>query len=66
MVESLPRPPPRPVTQGPQHPIPEPLVIKNDSPCKALKIIDNFIILGFDDGNINVYDRQTLEHLSQQ
>lgn len=31
-----------------------------------MKIVDNFIILGFDDGNINVYDRQTLEHLSQQ
>jgi hypothetical protein len=31
-----------------------------------MKLIDNFIILGFDDGNINVYDRETLELLSQQ
>lgn len=61
MVESLPRPPARPSTQGPQMPIPEPLVIRVDSPCKALKLIENYILLGLDNGEIRVYDRKTLE-----
>ena len=45
-------------------PIPEPLVIRNDFPVKALKLIDNFILLGLDSGDIKVYDRKTLEELS--
>ena len=63
-MESLPRPPPRPTTQGLQMPIPEPLVIRNDSSVKALKLIDNYILLGTDLGDIRVYDRETLEELS--
>ena len=45
-------------------PIPEPLVIRNDAPVKALKLIDNYILLGTDQGDIRVYDRETLEELS--
>ena len=63
-MESLPRPPARPTTQGLQMPIPEPLVIRNDAPVKALKLIDNYILLGTDQGDIRVYDRETLEELS--
>ena len=63
-MESLPRPPPRPTTQGLQMPIPEPLVIRNDCPVKALKLIENYILLGTDLGDIRVYDRETLEELS--
>jgi hypothetical protein len=47
-------------------PIPDPIVIRNDHPCKALKLIDNFIILGLDNGDIRVYDRKSLEMLSCQ
>ena len=63
MVEST----KRPSTQGPLLPIPDPVVIRNDSPCKALKLLDDkFILLGFDSGDIKVYDRKTLDLLSTQ
>jgi hypothetical protein len=47
-------------------PVPEPLVIRVDSPCKALKLIDNYILLGLDNGELRVYDRKSLEQLGTQ
>ncbi len=42
-------------------PIPEPLVIKNDFPVKAMKLIENYILIGLDNGDIKAYDRKILE-----
>lgn len=65
MVESLPlKLGSRPQTQGPMMPIPDPTVIRNDSPCKAFKLVENYIIIGLDSGDIKVYDRKSLELLS--
>ena len=67
MVESLKHQlPKRPSTQGPVLPIPEPVVIRNDSPCKALKLLESHILIGLDNGELRCYDRSSLELLSVQ
>lgn len=66
MVESLKHLPKRPQTQGPVLPIPEPVVIRNDSPCKAMKLLEAHLLLGLDNGELRCYDRQSLELLSTQ
>lgn len=45
--------------------VPDPVVVKNHHPVKALKVLQNFIVIGQDDGWIKTYDKKSLTFQGQ-
>ena len=46
--------------------MPEPIVMKNKVPCKAIKILseNHLLLVGLDSGEVKVCDKRTLEEIS--
>lgn len=51
---------------GPQLPVPDPVVKKHFVPCKAVKVLASFILVGLETGELKVYDKNSLSELSSQ
>jgi len=48
--------------------IPEPVVLKNDSPCKGLKLLSDgeLMLIGLESGVVKVVNSKTLQVLGEQ
>jgi hypothetical protein len=51
----------------PKIPIPDPIVIKNDVPCKGLKLLrdSQYMLIGLENGLIKIVDRGTFQIVAE-